>query len=173
MLTVVLDVLVVVGLGALLVGTALYDAGRRFRGLPALHRVGLVPQWSFFAPTPGVQNLYLLYRDVHVGGDTTAWRVVHGMDGDREPWSFIWNPRRRLRKGLHDLISGLDAARDQARPELVQLTLPYLLIVNHISSLPRLDGVWATEFIIMVSDPYGHPHVVYQSGRHRVQASRA
>ena len=168
MLTWVLDGLVLAGLGALLIGTVLYALGVRFRALQVLHRVGFIPQWSFFAPTPGVQNLYLLYRDIHLGGEVTAWRVVHDMDADRGPWTFVWNPRRRLRKALHDLIIGLEIGGSTPRPDLVPLSMPYLLIVHHLSSLPRLDGVWATEFLIMVRDPYDSPRVAFQSDRHRL-----
>lgn len=164
----VLDILVPAVLGALLVCTVLYALGLRFPVLRALHRIGFVPQWAFFAPRPGVQNLYLLYRDIHLGGDATAWRVVHQMDADRGPWTFVWNPRRRLRKALHDLVIGLEGSRSTLGPELVQLSTSYLLVVHHLSRLPRLDGAWATEFLIMVSDPYGSPEVAFQSERHRL-----
>lgn len=163
-----LDILVSAGLGMLLVCTALYALGLKFRGLRRLHTLGLVPQWSFFAPTPGVQNLYLLYRDIHLGGEPTAWRMVHHMDSDRGPLTFVWNPRRRLRKALHDLITGLEIGGPMPRPELVQLSMPYLLIVHHLSSLPRLDGVWATQFLVMVSDPYKVAQVGFQSACHRL-----
>jgi hypothetical protein len=163
-----LDVLVLAVLVGLLVGTILFDVGIRGRGLRALHTYGLLPQWSFFAPTPGTQNLYLLYRDVHEGGDVTAWRIVHGMDVDRGPWTFVWNPRRRLRKALHDLITGLPYSEYQSRPDLFKLSTPYLLIVHHLASLPRLRGAWATEFLIMQSWPHERPAVAFQSELHRL-----
>jgi hypothetical protein len=161
-----LDVLVVSCLGVLYVATTLHNAGRKVPLPPVLHRVGLVPEWTFFAPTPGVQNLYLLYRDVHFGAETTAWRVVHQMDVNRGWWTFAWNPRRRQWKALHDLITSLEKERSASRPEMVQLSMPYLLMLHHLSRLPRIDGVWASEFIIMVSNPNERPRVAYQSGRH-------
>jgi hypothetical protein len=128
----------------------------------------LLPQWSFFAPTPGIQNLYLLYRDVHEGGEVTAWRIVHDMDADRGRWTFAWNPRRRLRKALLDLILGMPYDEHRSQPDLFKLSTPYLLIVNHLAGIPRLPGVLATEFLIMESRPHQEPNVAFQSERHRL-----
>lgn len=164
-----LDFVVGGALGGLLVLTVLYAIGSRSKAVRALHVLGFVPQWAFFAPTPGVQNLFLLYRDVHIGGDATTWRMLHGMDEPRSVWACAWNPQRRLRKALHDLITQLSADRAAAAsPELLKMSTPYLLIVHHVSNIPRLSGVWATQFLIMVSDPYEPPQVAFQSELHRL-----
>ncbi len=163
-----LDMVVAALLAGLLIATVLYETGPRWRVVRALFRLGFVPQWSFFAPAPGTQNLYLLYRDLDVDGDVTAWRVVHGMDEDRPPWSCVWNPHRRLRKALLDLILALELGREEMRPDVLKLSTPYLLILNHLSLLPRPPGALATEFLVMVSNPNQSPRVAFQSERHRL-----
>ena len=155
-------------LAGLLIATVLYETGPRWRVVRALFRFGIVPQWSFFAPTPGTQNLYLLYRDLDSLGEATTWRVVHRMDENRPPWSFVWNPRRRLRKALLDLILALELGREEMRPDTLKLSTPYLLIINHLSYLPHPPGATATEFLVMVSKPNQSPRVAFQSERHRL-----
>ncbi len=167
MITSLLDILVVAALPGLGAATVLFGLGGRRHGLRFLHTIGLLPQWSFFAPTPGVQNLYLLYRDVHEGGEATAWRIVHAMDADRGRWTFVWNPRRRLRKALHDLVLGLPYGEHQDHPDQFKLSTPYLLIVHHLAGIPRLHGVLATEFLIMESRPY-QPPTVALSAKHAI-----
>ena len=54
------------------------------------------------------------------------------------------------------------------RPEVFKLSTPYLLIVNHLSSLTRLPGALATEFLVMASNPNQLPRVAFQSERHRL-----
>lgn len=163
-----LDIVVATILAGLLVATVLYETGPRYRIVRALFRLGFVPQWSFFAPAPGTQNLYLLYRDVGANGEVTTWRVVHRMDEARPPWSFVWNPRRRLRKALLDLILALELGREEMRPDVLKLSTPYLLILHHLSCLPRAQQALATEFLVMVSNPDQLPRVAFQSERHRL-----
>ncbi|WP_026927431.1 hypothetical protein [Granulicoccus phenolivorans] len=163
-----LDVAILVLFAGLLMATVLYETGPRWRVVRALFRLGLVPQWSFFAPAPGTQNLYLLYRDLTVDGDVTAWRVVHRMDESRGFWTFAWNPRRRTRKALLDLILALELGREEMRPDVLKLSTPYLLIIHHLSCLPRSPGAFATEFLVMVSNPGQPPRVAFQSERHRL-----
>lgn len=163
-----LDIVVAALLACLLICTVLYETGPRWRVVRALFRLGFVPQWSFFAPAPGIQNLYILYRDLDVNGDLTLWRVIHRMDENRRPWSFVWNPRRRLRKALLDLILALELGREEMRPDVLKLSTPYLLILNHLSHLPRPPGALATEFLVMVSNPDQPPRVAFQSERHRL-----
>lgn len=166
-----LDLIVVAVLAGLLIATVLYETGPRCRAVRVLFRLGLVPQWSFFAPTPGTQNLYLLYRDLYANGDVTAWRAIHGMDKDRGLFTFAWNPRRRLRKALLDLILALELGRQEIQPELFKLSTPYLLILNHLSGVPRVPGAVATEFLVMASNPNEPPHVAFQSDRHRLSGA--
>jgi hypothetical protein len=163
-----LDLAVAALLAGLLAATVLYETGPRWRIVRALFRLGFVPQWSFFAPAPGIQNLYLLYRDLNSNGDVTAWRVVHQMDEARPPWSFAWNPRRRVRKALLDLILALELGREEMRPDVLKLSTPYLLIIHHFSRFQRPPGAFATEFLVMASNPNQPPRVAFQSERHRL-----
>lgn len=160
--------MVCAGLTALLVGTCLYNIGWKPRALEVFHSLGLIPQWTFFAPQPGVQNLYLLYRDIYSGGESSSWRMLNDMDASRLNATCIWNPRRRLRKALFDLIITLASEASDVQNEALKLSAPYLLILNHLSLLPRFRGVWAVQFMIMVSDPHQTPKLAFQSQIHRI-----
>src|SRR5690554_4638272 len=65
---------------------------------------GLIPKWNFFAPTPGVNNLFLLYLLQYKDGTVGNWKSILDMDRYRSPWTFIWNPNNRLKKTLFDLF---------------------------------------------------------------------
>ncbi len=162
------DGIVLAAVGALLAVTVLHNVGRNGAVVNTLHTMGLVPQWTFFAPTPGTQNLYLLYRDVYPDGEVSTWRVVDEMDRYRSAWACIWNPSRRLRKALHDIITGLAYDQADKHAELFKLSTPYLLILNHIARIPRLEGAVATGFMIMMSPPNQPARMAFCSELHRL-----
>lgn len=154
--------------------TLAYHLGAKLRILDHLDALSLVPKWHFFAPRPGMRNLYLLYRDRYATGDVSVWRVLHGMDRFRPGWSFIWNPDKRLRKTLYDVLVTL-AAEDYTADDAtrrVKLTAPYLLLLNHVSSLPRPDGVVATQFLVMEGEAGQTPRKVFCSELHPLCSRR-
>src|SRR5690606_33415372 len=91
---------------------------------------------NFFAPTPGVNNLFLLYRLQYKDGTVGNWKSILDMDRYRSPWTFIWNPNKRLKKTLFDLFVTLtseDLSNDENKAK-VKMSIPYLLILNHLNS---------------------------------------
>lgn len=146
--------------------TLAYNAGVRNRMFDVLVGFGLLPRWTFFAPVPATSNLYVMYRDIYRDARCTAWRMLSEMDEFRSPLSFVWNPRKRFRKALHDLITSFPYDSVQSRPELVKLSRPYLLIVHYISSFPRLPGAIATQFLIMEDQRGARARVVFSSEPH-------
>ena len=136
--------------------------------LRRLDLAGLIPNWPFFAPVPGMCDYYLLYRDERAGGGVTDWRELSLCD-DRRPWHLLWNPRKREKKALFDLTVAL--LRD-VRPEYLeasQLSVPYLALITYVSSLPRLSETRTTQFLVMMSDePAGllEPEPLFTSAFH-------
>jgi hypothetical protein len=131
---------------------------------------GLLPQWSFFAPRPGMHDYHLLYRDQLDERTFTDWTEL-SLDRPLAWWCALWNPERRQRKAIYDLVTSL--VRDVAQAEGVgyQLSVPYLAILNHISSLERLSAHVGTQFMIMMSDGADSdqvPEPVFVSTVHRV-----
>ncbi|MBJ7341725.1 hypothetical protein [Mycolicibacterium sp.] len=119
-------------------------------------RANLLPLWSFFAPNPGVSDLYLLCRDERSDGTRTTWRDVTPVN-NRRWYAPLWNPGRRARKYLFDVTNTLllFAAQDlgSARVALIQTSLPYLSLLNYVSHLPRPANHVRTQFVVAQMDP--------------------
>jgi hypothetical protein len=168
MMTSLWDGLVSTVFGCLLLATVAHNLGVTNHLLDFLGTLGLVPKWTFFAPTPGTRNFYLLYRDRSSEGLTSPWRVLHGMDRNRSYLTCIWNPERRLRKALHDLITALPYEMLEDRPHLFKLSTPYLLLITHVSSLSRLADAETTQFLIMEDYADERPSLVFCSELHKL-----
>lgn len=123
---------------------------RWVRGHDPLH---LVPQWNFFAPTPGDLDFHLLYRDVS-DERTGPWTEVQ-QERCRPLLGAVWNPAKRGNKAVVDLCQRLAAEITEApaghAPAMVMLTVPYLLLLNHVMGFDRGPGVLGRQFLLMTS----------------------
>lgn len=134
------------------------------RRIRSFDYAGLIPYWSFFAPQPGVWDYRLVYRDRLADGSITRWTEIEILD-PRRPWHALWNPRRREKKAFHDLVTQLMRESRDTRPEGLILTVPYLMLLNWVSSLPRPSSASGTQFAIVfdygaTSDEAAQPAVV-------------
>ena len=112
--------------------------------------LNLAPAWNFFAPTPGQGDYHLLYRDRDSAGEITDWHEIS--DADSRPWwTFAWNPGKRPRKALFDVAQACALISRATDADLLPCTFPYLVLLNHVSALPREDDALATQFLIMYS----------------------
>ena len=125
---------------------------------------GLLPEWRFFAPVPGRSDYYLLYRDELGDGATTAWREVV-LERPRR-WCYpVWNPGRRERKALVDLVADLGSATEDGR--VSPLSLPYLSLLWAVSELPRAPSARSRQFMLMASTgARARPEPIFCSARH-------
>ena len=119
--------------------------------LRALDMAGLIPNWSFFAPIPGTCDYFLLYRDELTDRSLTDWREITLCD-DRQPLHIVWNPRKREKKALFDLTTALVREARTDAIDAVQLSVPYLILITYISSLPRAYPTRSTQFLLMMTD---------------------
>jgi hypothetical protein len=130
----------------------------------------LIPNWSFFAPRPGTSDYHLLFRDVDSCGGCSRWREL-SLSDDRTLLGAIWNAQKRNRKVLSDVVRGLvRLAQDKTRKDF-SLTLPYLAILNYVSSLPRAERSSNTQFMILMSHGFisdKEPQFVFVSNVHRL-----
>jgi hypothetical protein len=139
------------------------------RHLPVGRWLQLVPLWSFFAPRPVNRDYLLFYRDRYDTGSVSAWREVLITDGAWTPRRAIWNPGSRPRKALADAVRYLlRLARDERNSGgILSVSVPYLLLLNKVSSLPAEVGVTGRQFSIMghsIAKP--RPEVVFVSHMH-------
>ena len=163
------EVLAVGTLSVLLAVTALVQvpAFARLRRLDAL---GVLPEWSFFAPHPGTHDYHLLYRDELGDGSRTDWREVD-LAGRRAWWNAAWNPGRRQRKALFDITGALALEIREGDPESIHLSVAYLSLLQHVSALPHSLGAARTQFLLMVTDGVlarTEPRVLYLSNVHEL-----
>lgn len=128
---------------------------------------GILPQWNFFAPTPGTVDYYLLFRDELADGSVTPWREIP-LTADRRWHHWAWHPERRLKKALFDAVTHV-AIHVRSGLTDVRLTVAYLVLLNFVAEYPRLYRFEKTQFLVMMSsaeDADGEPSEVMLSELH-------
>lgn len=149
----VLERLVAVGFALWFVASCLRQIPRPWADrLCAWDVVGILPVWRFFAPMPGPFDFHLLYRDRLGDGVTVTPWMEHLPIPRRRAISLLWNPDKRYRKALLDLAQELARAQARGTPDQILISVPYLVILQYISALPRPEPVAATQFALMVSE---------------------
>ena len=143
-------------LGSWFLLTVLKNLPERFRGPRLLQRLTaswLVPGWSFFAPVPGTKCYHLMYRDLDPH-ETTDWRPL-AAERLGSPARFLWNPDKTGSKAMVDvanelslIISSFSEAERHDPPPRLQMSLPYLTLLNCVAERPRLNGAVATQFVL-------------------------
>jgi hypothetical protein len=111
----------------------------------------LIPEYRFFAPNPAEGDFHLLFRDIYKDGTTTVWTELCLLKPRRLSHA-IWNPEKRPRKALFDCVAQLGASMNHLgsnNPNALKITTPYLLMLNHVSSMHRTVPGIRTQFIIM------------------------
>lgn len=129
--------------------------------------IGLIPQWNFFAPNPARHDFHLLFRDRLQDGTITEWTEVASI-AQRPNWGIVWNPGKRRNKALFDAVTDLAMHVKDSLPAL-ELSIPYLTLLNYVSGLPRFAGESFTQFLIMCSgssDQGQKPELLYLSKLH-------
>ena len=142
----------------------------RVQALRRFDIFSLLPQYNFFAPTPGTKDFHLLYRFQTADDAFGPWREV-----TRPPYrswtNCLWNPGRRERKALFDLVTTLAKEIRQCSDTGIQVSLPYLVFLNHLSHLlPGAEGL-RVQFMVMLSHgslSQEEPRPLFLSQIHRV-----
>jgi hypothetical protein len=130
----------------------------------------LIPNWTFFAPRPGTSDYHLLFRDVNCEGESCKWQEIP-LAERRTLWGALWNPQKRKTKTLSDIVRGLVTIAQDRSIKDYSLTLPYLVILNYISFLPRSLPCKETQFMILKSDGFfseHEPQFLFLSNQHQV-----
>jgi hypothetical protein len=87
--------------------------------------------------------------------------------------SGIWYPKKRSKKILLDAVQSLLTLADKLEedPNLIKITLPYLLLLHIVNEIPKPPGVLLRQF--QVRESYGwfterEPRILLQSEAHAV-----
>jgi hypothetical protein len=134
-----------------------------------LDQLSLIPEWRFFAPRPGQHDLHLLYRDEYENGSSTEWTEIV-LATKRRFWCAVWNPGKRNNKALFDCVQELGKHIRQG-DETIELSLPYLTLLNYVESMERLAMPTAVRFAIFTSDGKRfepEPDILLLSNLHRL-----
>lgn len=129
----------------------------------------VVPEYRFFAPTPARGDFHLVFRDYFADGQTTEWTELLTI-GPRHLHHVVWNPSKRERKALFDAVVQILDAKPK-NPAMLAVTVPYLLLLDHVSSIARTVHPTATQFAVMHSDGwFGEqaPEALLVSGMHKL-----
>jgi hypothetical protein len=170
---VMLSIGVVAFLTAATVATVVNSFARTRHLISRLGSAGfLVPAWNFFAPNPGVYDHFLLYRDRWTIGAIGRWKEIPHLSETRKWRAFIWNPEKLERKALLDFVGSLQelATREGVPLLAIKLSLPYLFVLNFVSTQPHDSHAVATQFLIMRrSRGDGTVSPLFVSGFHSVE----
>jgi hypothetical protein len=121
------------------------------RKLSRYDRLGLLPNWSFFAPIPGTTDLRLVYRDRAAGSELTEWKEVDYLN-TRVLGCILWNPNKHLAKCLTDGIRLiLEDLADEARSKYVPLSSGYLMVWDILKNRHDLRLSDERQFSILVT----------------------
>ncbi|MFF4542420.1 hypothetical protein [Streptomyces aureus] len=157
-----------------LVLTLVCQARTRVAAVVRRHDVlGLIPLWTFFAPTPGMQDYVLLRRYRTFDGRLTQWRELADAPAGGRPLWAVWNPARRHAKALLDASQGLlQLASLGRRPQEIELSAPYLAILAHVSAQPCSEEPCAAQFALVIQKSSAYeeavPAVAFVSSLHEI-----
>jgi hypothetical protein len=141
-----------------------------FNRIRRADRFSLLPAWTFFAPNPGQSDYHLVYRDRRADGSLTGWREVP-ITVPRKPYSFIWNPWKRSRKVLSDMVGTVISA-SRANPQLgdeIMLSIPYLVLLNVVCHFDTSPDATHRQFLLVETfgfRPTALPQIILRSDFH-------
>jgi hypothetical protein len=122
----------------------------RLRTIRRFDLFSVVPQYNFFAPVPGTKDFHLLVRSTTQNGEFSRWLELTSVPG-RRWWNCLWNPDRRVRKALFDHATTLARESQACSLTALQISIPYLVLLNHATAVIAPLGASQVQFLIAMS----------------------
>jgi hypothetical protein len=118
----------------------------------------LVPLWTFFAPHPGKRDYHLLFRDKVTEADYSEWQEMD-ITEERTFWSWLWNPEKRDKKILSDVVQSLVASIPSYREKtgslnLLMFSTPYIIVLHAVSQYKKRSQNCYRQFMLAESSGY-------------------
>jgi hypothetical protein len=110
----------------------------------------LLPEYRFFAPRPAQGDFHILFQDTYADGTASEWTEIIPPT-KRRLTHAIWNPYKRERKVLFDAANLIIILGNTKPQPVMELSTPYILILNYISSIPRTPRAEFTQFKLLMS----------------------
>ncbi|MDN5286410.1 MAG: hypothetical protein JWR38_2684 [Mucilaginibacter sp.] len=119
---------------------------------------GLIPLWTFFAPHPGKRDYHLLYRDKITEQAYSEWQEMD-ITEERTFWSWFWNPEKRDKKILSDVVQSLVSSIPYYKGEngnlnLLMFSMPYLIVLHAVSQCKQQSQHAYRQFMLAESSGY-------------------
>jgi hypothetical protein len=136
--------------------------------LSSKDRLGLLPRWTFFAPTPGNYDLRVLIRHGSASS-LTEWAESSAssrLDQYRSFFRGLFNPGKRVEKALFDYVVFLETVRPTV--DEVRLTSEYLALLSLAEEAPRPNGATSVQFVLVATNKllFSRPRVLLISDVH-------
>ncbi|NGO43242.1 hypothetical protein [Streptomyces ureilyticus] len=114
-----------------------------------------LPISTFFAPRPGNTDTHLLVRDKLADGTVTEWAEYQLIE-KRTLRHMVWHSGRRSEKAMFDVLNQLrQILATEQRIEYLQLTVPYLIVLNFVTHhCPHDPATEKTQFLLVTSTGY-------------------
>ena len=107
----------------------------------------LLPRWTFFAPRPGMSDYHLLYRDQLEAGRLSDWTEIP-ITEERKTYSFLWNPEKKSKKILSDVVASL-LQLGTTDGILLMYSLPYLILLNVVVHHDQKRASLKRQFVVV------------------------
>ena len=136
---------------------------------------GLLPNWTFFAPNPGVSDYFLLYRVKFSDGKISEYKNISLRN--KRIVNAIWNPYKRRQKALNDFVQELRSYINEIHsngrdPATIKISHGYIALLHYCSALCHsINNKDSIQFTILES--FGHfetqkPKLVLNSDFHKL-----
>lgn len=139
--------------------TIVGHVSRRTAGyLARIDCFAVVPLWKFFAPDPTVVDYHLFYRDRSGSGDCGPLTEVTDCVPTRGLVTWVWNPRRRMRKVIMEALTELILLEGRLDADDFGLTVPYSVLANYVTALPVAGDARDRQFVIVARPGFDEAH---------------
>lgn len=127
----------------------------------------LLPEWRFFSPQPLSNDMILYFRDKN-SDFLTPWKPAIP-DLNSKFYNFLFNPNRRVRKAVIDASKVLSIKFSEDR-EGIHTTVPYLVLLFYVSSIPRDYLATETQFALITSSHQKEKsELIFSSSFHAIE----
>jgi hypothetical protein len=135
--------------------------------LRSLDFFGHLPSWTFFAPNPPTGDYVLMYRHRTREGYWTYWKEYR-LPPRRAHVMTLWNPWRRYRKALFDLVVWL-AEESSTGGSRVRISIPYVMLLTAVAAVATERPMRAVQFSVLKASPsVPDPEVLMVSDVHEL-----
>ncbi|PTT69019.1 MULTISPECIES: hypothetical protein [unclassified Chryseobacterium] len=159
------------------IGSALFQFDRFRKVLTKIDLVGILPNWSFFAPIPGTSDYRLIFCDYDQLDKKTDWIEIDMGFKHTRRFDFIWNPNKYFQKAIIDLIQNLIREYTECKQkELVQFSWSYLVLLQIVMNEKKPNISVVRQFAIVSTTGFNNERnleLIFLSKKHSINIGNA